>query len=87
MANAISFYVGGKGNRKIKPRNMSMHLIRHLLREHRLDGGVPKLMNVESEFYIDGLTYTRVVREEIRVPLTHIQHDSLLDEIFRRRHA
>jgi hypothetical protein len=76
MANAISFYVGGKGNRKLKPRNMSTHLIQSLL-DADSHGGIPKRMNFEC----DGV----IINEEIEVRLTPIQHDSLLYETHNRQ--
>lgn len=75
MANAISFYVGGKGNRKLKPRNMSTHLIKSLL-DADSSAGIPKRMNFE---YMG-----KVINEEIEVHLTQVQFVELANEHARR---
>ena len=73
MRNKISLTVNGNTNIKLRPSNMSMHLLRKLIK----DKTVCKIMNTMN-------SSAGQVREEVRVPLTPKQQDSLLDAWFRR---
>ena len=73
MRNKISLTVNGNTNIKLRPSNMSMHLLRKLIK----DKAVCKIMNTMN-------SAAGQVREEVRVPLTPKQQDSLLDAWFRR---
>lgn len=77
----IAFTVNGSTNMKLKPRNMSTHLICNLMdnSEH-----VSKMMNVKDEVasYMEGRTVYK--QEEIGVPLTNRQYSALMAE-YRRR--
>ena len=80
MRNKISLTINGNTNIKLRLSNMSMHLLRKLIK----DKTVCKIMNVEKTFGTGAIKYKVVIQEEQRVPLTPKQQDSLLDEWFRR---
>ena len=69
MANRIALTINGNTNIKLRPSNMSMHLLRKLIK----DKTVCKIVNTMNSS-----------GEEQRVPLTPRQQDSLLDAWFRR---
>ena len=73
MRNKISLTVNGNTNIKLRPSNMSMHLLRKLIK----DKTVCKIVNTMN-------SSGGQVREEQRVPLTPRQQDSLLDAWFSR---
>ena len=74
MRNKISLTVNG--NIKLRPRNMSLHLLRSIMRSQ----SVTKMMNVKNAWGMQ-------VQDEVRVPLTPAQACVLSDEWMLRRYV
>jgi len=83
MANRIAMTVNGNTNIKLRPRNMSMHLILQLVHEKH----VPKMMRVETMQYYGEMKFLMQKQEEVRVKLTPAQYDGVLCEWLRRVRA
>ena len=76
MRNKISLTVNGNTNIKLRPRNMSLHLLLSIMRSK----SVTKMMNVKNAWGMQ-------VQDEVRVPLTPAQAYDLNDEWMRRRYV
>jgi hypothetical protein len=76
MRNKISLTINGNTNIKLRPSNMSLHLLRSIMRSQ----SVIKMMNVKNAWGMQ-------VQDEVRVPLTPAQACALSDEWMRRRYV
>lgn len=83
MANRIALTVNGNTNIKIRPRNMSRHLLVRLINEKHVN----KMMRIETAQYYGEMKFLMQKREEVRVKLTPAQYAGVVDEYLRRVHV
>ena len=83
MANRIALTVNGNTNIKLRPRNMSRHLLVHLVNEKHVN----KMMRVQDVQYYGEMDFLAQEQEEVRVKLTQTQYAEVVDEYLRRMHA